>query len=354
MLQTRLPNWARASAPPTTDLLDAARLAEVTQYFDRTVPSLLAGGDVMLGDRALGPMRVHGSQYPFEHVRPLLEASDTVLVNHEGPFGTRELQNVRRFSYRVDPAMAHVMAEAGITVVTLANNHLLDCGPEGVLESLEAVESAGIASVGAGRNLEDARKPGIIQTGGLRIGFLGYYWNKRCSATESTPGAPPGTLEQIEEDVSALRKSVDRVVVTLHWGVPYDRHPLPDDREKAHVAIDCGADAVVGHHPHVIQPVEVYKGRPIIYSLGNFVFGSGHSQAGGMLARFEFHETGTTTRLFPLYVRNRDPRINYRPMVMGGHSATRVLSHARDESWLDDGGASFDIADGVGILVTEY
>jgi hypothetical protein len=133
---------------------------------------------------------------------------------------------------------------------------------------------------------------------------------------------PPAALAA---DIAALRARVDRVVVTFHWGVPYERQPSAADRAKARFAIDCGADLVIGHHAHVVQPVEIYGGRPIFYSVGNFVFGTGNSRAEGLLiaVRFTVHET--TVEVYPLYVKNRDARVNYQPKVLAGRGAARVL-----------------------------
>src|SRR5262249_32941717 len=154
----------------------------------------------------------------------------------------------------------------------LANNHLLDCGRAGVLETLESLSAAGITVVGAGVNRTAAHVPAILRAGAMTVGILGYYWNRRTSATRKHPGSALDPPEALESDSSALRESVDRVVVTFHWGIPYQREPLAADRDKARLAVECGADVVIGHHPHVVQPFEVYQGCPIFYSVGNFAF----------------------------------------------------------------------------------
>ena len=140
------------------------------------------------------------------------------------------------------------------------------------------------------------------------------------------------TPERIERDIKALRARADRVVVSFHWGVPYDKHPSNNDREKARWAIDCGADVVVGHHPHVLQPIELYRGCPIYYSVGNFAFGSGNSKAEGMLVALRFEASSTISSIYPLYVKNRDPRVNYQVKVMRGTSARRTLERLAELS----------------------
>jgi poly-gamma-glutamate capsule biosynthesis protein CapA/YwtB (metallophosphatase superfamily) len=133
-------------------------------------------------------------------------------------------------------------------------------------------------------------------------------------------------------DIGALRSRVDRVVVAFHWGIPYRRDPLPEDRDKARFAVECGADAVIGHHPHVIQPFEVHRGRPIFYSVGNFALGTGNSEAEGLLVGFRFEDDETVVQVHPLYVKNRDPRVHYQSKMLRGRSAARVLQRLKEAS----------------------
>jgi hypothetical protein len=160
----------------------------------------------------------------------------------------------------------------------------------------------------------------------MRIGLLGYYWNRRTAATADRPGSAMDPPEALEADIRGLREHADRIVVTFHWGVPYEREPSLEDRAKARFAVDCGADAVAGHHSHIVQPFEIYRGCPIFYSVGNFAFGSGNSRAEGLLVALRFEDTRTVVNVYPLYVKNRDPRVNYQPKVLAGRAAERVLS----------------------------
>jgi hypothetical protein len=135
--------------------------------------------------------------------------------------------------------------------------------------------------------------------------------------------------------MSALQNEVDRIVVTFHWGVPYLREPSAADRTKARFAIDCGADVVIAHHPHIIQPFEVYRGCPIFFSIGNFVFGSGNSQGEGLIVGLRFEEDCTTVEVYPLYVKNRDPRVNYQPKILREKGGARILSKLAELSAVD-------------------
>ena len=286
----------------------------------------------MLGERTRKVIREEGADYPFAGVVPLLRRSELVFGNQEGPFAGEAEKTDRNFSYRVNPKLATALARANVNVVTLANNHLTDCGRTGVLETLAALAAAGVAAVGAAENERTAHRPIIRQAGRWRVGLLGYYWNRRTAATSELPGSAMDTPDDLRADIGALRSQVDRVVVEFHWGIPYERQPLPEDREKARLAVDCGADVVVGHHPHVIQPMEVYRGRPIFYSVGNFAFGSGNSQAEGLMVGFRFEEEETEVQVYPIYVKNRDPRVNYQPKVLRGSAGRKTLQRLAEMS----------------------
>ena len=332
-------NWQDSSArallkhvppeeiPAAEDLHSAESLQQYLDALHEPPYSVIVAGDIMLGGRAKRSVIEHGPDYPFAAVLPLLRRSPIVVGNLEGPFAEKARKLRRNFSYRVDPALASALARAGINVLTLANNHLLDCGRSGVLETLEILAREGLAPLGAGVNEEEAHRPVIRQAGRLRIGLLGYYWNRRTAATADKPGSAMDPDESLEADIRALQERADRIVVVFHWGVPYLRDPSAEDRAKARLAIDLGADAVVGHHPHVIQPFEVYHGRPIFFSVGNFAFGSGNSLAEGMLVGIRFEEASTIVSAYPLYVKNRDPRVNYQPKVLKGERAKQILRY---------------------------
>ncbi len=311
--------------PASEDLYPAADLEESLATSGGPPLSLLAGGDTMLGERAQGVLARHGADYPFQAVLPLLRRASIVLVNLEGPLACRAAREARNFSYKVDPGLAGSLRRAGVTAVTLANNHIMDCGRAGVLETLDTMAAAGIGSVGGGANERAAHQPLVMQAGRFTVGLLGYYWNHRCAATPDLPGAALSTPEALEADIRSLADRADRVVVMFHWGLPYTREPSPRARAKARLAVDCGADAVIGHHPHVIQPFEIYRGCPIFYSVGNFAFGSGNSRAEGLVIGLRFEETRTVANIYPLYVKNRDPRVNYQPKVLRGVGAEKIL-----------------------------
>lgn len=324
-MESLLRHLSPEEIPASEDLLSAdALVADLSADSDATY-SLIAVGDCMLGGRTRKMLSKHGPDYPFQAVFPLLQRAPIVAGNLEGVFAQEAAKEDRHYSYRVRPALARSFLASNINVLSLANNHLLDCGRAGVLEALKTLKDAGIASLGAGEDAKAAHCPIIMAAGGLRIGLLAYYWNRRCAATQTLPGSAMDTKTRLSDDIRELRQRVDRVVVFFHWGIPYERQPSDEDRAKARFSIDCGADAVVGHHPHVIQPLELYRGCPIFYSVGNFTFGSGNSRGEGLLLGFKFEDRRTVVDVYPLHVKNRDPRVAYQPKVLQGNAAEHTL-----------------------------
>jgi hypothetical protein len=347
-MQTLLRFVPSKEVPVSEDLFSADLLENHLAALGEPPLSLIVVGDIMLGGRARHRIKEHGRDYPFGAVLPILQRAPIVLGNLEGPLAQKAQKLDRNFSYRVKPKAASSLLRAGINVVTLANNHLVDCGREGVLETLEALAVAGVTPLGAAANEQAAHAPVIREAGGLRIGLLGYYWNRRCAATAKLPGSAMGVFEELETDIRKLRSQVDRVVVTFHWGRPYKPEPSPRARAKALFAIDCGAHAVVGHHPHIVQELEIYRRCPIFYSIGNFAFGSGNSQAEGLMIGFRFEDARTVVNVYPLYVKNRDPRVNYQPKVLRGDAAERMLRRLIQIS--PRGGTFLEVARGTGKL----
>ncbi len=313
--------------PDSGDLLSASKLRQHLTSLKDPPLSLLIVGDIMLAGRTRRLLKENGLEYPFEATLPILEQARIVVGNLEGPL-TREPRRptLRNYAYRVKPKLAMTLKKAGFTAMALANNHLLDCGRKGVLDTLEALAATGIAPLGAGMNEKAAHSPVILIADGKRVGLLNYYWNTRTAARGNLPGSARDTPSELKADIQGVKEQCDRVVIIFHWGIPYHAEPLPEDKTKARSTIDYGADAVVGHHPHVIQPFEIYRGRPIFYSIGNFAFGSGNSLAEGLIIGFRFEDDRMLVGVYPLYVKNRDPRVAYQPKALGGRGAERELS----------------------------
>ena len=323
-IRTRFPE---AIIPADDDLLSPEDLEAHLRDRPEIQFDLAGVGDVMTGMRLRHRISRFGPNYVSAWVKPLLDRASVLVGNLEGPFAAQaELKDTtRNFSYKVDPRSAVVLRRAGFQAMTIANNHIMDCGRKGVRETLAALDEQGIAAIGGGLDESCAHMPAIFGTRGGRIGLLGYYWNRRTAARAKLPGSARDLPDLVERDIGRLRPHVDRVAVTVHWGVPYEREPLAEDRLKARHFIDCGADIVIGHHPHIIQPLEIYRGRPIFYSVGNFTFGSGNSRAESLLVAVRFADDGMQVYVYPVYVQNRDPRLNYQPKILRGAAASQTL-----------------------------
>lgn len=241
-----------------------------------------AVGDIMLG-RGVGRSIVeHGVGYPFEAAAALLDGSDVRVGNLELPLTERGRPERKDYTFRAPPSVTEGLTAAGFDVLTLANNHMLDYGTEGLLDTVAVLERAGIAHPGAGRDTDTAHQPAIVESHGLTLAFLSYVntpndgrsgWvAESMRAGSEAPGVAWGTAESIRRDVVSARDRADLVIVALHAGYEYSAAPNPVQRELARAAVDAGAALVLGAHPHVLQGIEIYNGVPIVYSLGNFIF----------------------------------------------------------------------------------
>ncbi len=214
--------------------------------------------------------------YPFKNI-PWFKDADISVVNLENPLTTAENARKKKYVFKAPPHFARILKLGGVDLVNIANNHIYDYGAEGLLQTLNALEKEDLKYVGAGRNIEEARKPAIFLVKGLKIGFLAYYGvnaHEECHpATVDSPGTALRQLRVIRSDVRKLRPQVDFLVVIFHWGFEKEHIPRQHQIDFAHRVIDYGTDLVVGHHPHVLQGIEKYGDGVIVYSLGDFIFG---------------------------------------------------------------------------------
>lgn len=237
--------------------------------------TLIATGDICLADSIAARCARSGRGWPFDPMRRALQGADIAVGNLECVLarGGRPIPN-KRFALRGDPSGALALREAGFDLVTLANNHSLDFGKPALVEMLGNLAHAAVPSCGAGRNRSEAHTLRILTVRGLRVGFLAYLgmFPPPLPLPAREPGVAMADIPPLQADIRAARPQVDILIVALHAGIERRRSPSPRQQSIAHAAIDAGADMVIGHHPHVVQPMERYRGRPIVYSLGNFVF----------------------------------------------------------------------------------
>jgi poly-gamma-glutamate synthesis protein (capsule biosynthesis protein) len=262
--------------------------------------SVALGGDVML-QRPLSATSGGSS------IAPVMQAADAAFVNLEVVLSERGEPAEKMIRLRAQPALGAELAKMGATVATVANNHAMDFGWQGLEDTIEAVERAGMRAVGAGADDSAAWRPAVVEAGGKRIGFLGISCTlpNGCAAADGRPGIAgirvvtslvmdpvtfdetPGMSPWVQTEaladeavraVRAARDQVDALVVGIHWGVPigwvagFQGDLATYQQPLGRALIDAGADVVAGHHAHVLHGIELYRGRPIFYSLGNLVF----------------------------------------------------------------------------------
>jgi hypothetical protein len=214
-------------------------------------------------------------------VRKYLSGADLTLANFENPVIRDSVYHPDATTFTGDLRLMPVLDQAGIDGVTLGNNHILDAGTTGLDETMGHLDAAGIAYAGAGMDLAQARKPMIFDVGGTKIGVLSYLGVPSYDwawATKTAPGTAPLLQNLMEEDIKRLRPKVDLVVVSPHWGVEYMATPEPEQVDFAHAAVDAGADIFIGGHAHWPKGIEMYKGKPIYYGVGNFLLDQSWSE----------------------------------------------------------------------------
>jgi poly-gamma-glutamate synthesis protein (capsule biosynthesis protein) len=207
-------------------------------------------------------------------MRRLLRGADLAIANFENPAPDAFRFHASGTVFSADPALIEGLRNAGIDWVSLANNHIRDAGATGIADTIRNLNRWGIAHGGAGANLAAARRARLLRAGGSRIAVLAYDAIARSyGAGPSTAGSAQLSRAVVRQDVrTARRAGADVVIVFPHWGTEYDATPFTAQQRLAHIAIDAGADLVIGNHAHWAGAMEVYKGRPIWYALGNFVF----------------------------------------------------------------------------------
>lgn len=279
---------------------------------------ITAVGDIMLAGSGDKTYRRHGYDYPFDATREILRQSDVVTGNLEAPVASKGVEFTgKRFRFKAAPLAAKALKNAGFTHLSLANNHILDFGEEGLQQTLAALDANTIVYSGAGLSLSSARKASIIGVKGVRIALLSYSltYPDEFYAGVDRPGTAPGYASIYTADIRKAKESADCIIVSFHWGGEGLDRPKPYQVAAAHRAVDAGADIVLGHHPHVLQGVEYYGKGVIFYSLGNFAFGSlSKTSARSMIARIIFDGGISEVEIIPLNVLNSEVRFQPKPL----------------------------------------
>jgi poly-gamma-glutamate synthesis protein (capsule biosynthesis protein) len=244
--------------------------------------TLAAVGDVLL-DRDVGKkIEQFGMDYPFQRVADVLSQADIAFGNLECPLSERGIKVVKPFVFQAKPERVKCLISAGLDIVSLANNHTMDCGRTGLVETMETLRQNHVRWCGAGRTRKEAEAATVIEAKGIKVAFVGFcdFVPEGAFLRDDKPTMAMASKESVRASVSAARQQADVVVASFHWGVEFRSRPTQRQTTLAHAAVNAGADVVLGHHPHVLQGFEVStqnrkpdtRNALIAYSLGNFVF----------------------------------------------------------------------------------
>lgn len=215
----------------------------------------------------------------FENV-DIFSLDDISFINLEGPVSDVGHNVGSKYSFRMDPSVISVLKNSGVDIVSFANNHVGDYSLPAFKDTLQRLIAGNLLFTGAGENYANVREPIVIEKNNIKTCFLGFSdvgpnWMK---AGENTPGILIANDPNFIEIIQSAKTKCDVLAVSFHWGEEYKKHNSRQE-SLAHLAIDSGADIIVGAHPHVAQDIEIYKGKPIMYSLGNFMFDQYFSEA---------------------------------------------------------------------------
>lgn len=257
--------------------------------------------------------------YLFRNVSSVFKSDDITIANLETTFtnstNIRDKKAGVQYSFKGDPELAKALVLASIEGVNVSNNHIYDFGNEGFNDTLNTLKANNIAYFGEGNQW-------IKEVKGIKFGFLGYQgWS-----------ADSSMLKKIKSDISSLKSKTDIVIVTFHWGTERMYTPNETQKKLAHYSVDCGADLIIGHHPHVIQGIEKYKDKFICYSLGNFCFGGNSNPPDKdtfiLQADFKFNGNKLNAvgiKAIPCSISSVASYNDYRPTPMNGNNKTRLL-----------------------------
>ncbi len=295
---------------------------------------LTAVGDINF--HSIDGLILKDSEYPWRASADILKKASILVGNLEVPLSNRgSVYTEKTWLLRADPRTVDSLVSAGFDVVTLANNHMMDYGPIAMQDTLAALDKVKIARTGAGMNLNEARQSAIVTApDGTKFAFLAYsltypeiFW-----ANSTRPGTPYGDPAFFIPDIKKAKTLADHVVVSFHWSAELQYYPAPYQKNYGRLAIDAGASVVLGHHPHVLQGIEIYKDGLIAYSLGNFVFGSYSKRVkDSIILEIDFAKDGLLqAKIYPVNVYNSE--VQFQPRLRKGADAQRVLNDMRTYS----------------------
>jgi len=268
----------------------------------------------------------YGPEYFLKNVKPIFEADDLTIANLEGTFTNSTSRVDKTYAFKGPAEFVNILTSSSVESVTVANNHSRDYGPQSLTDTKATLDAAGVIHFGYDET-------SVVDVNGIKVGLIGIY-----ELIDHT-----GRAQQVKDHIAKVKsEGADVVIVIFHWGIERDAAPNSHQTMLARLAIDEGADLVCGHHPHVLQGIEVYKGKNIVYSLGNFCFGgnSNPSDKDTMIFQqtFTFTKDGmkedNVTNVIPCSLSSEKSRNNYQPTPATGEEAARILKKIEDRSSL--------------------
>lgn len=262
--------------------------------------------------------------YFFENVKSVFEADDLTIVNFEGTLTDSTTREDKQFAFKADKSYAEILTDGFVEAANLANNHSKDYGEQSYNDTMDALDEAGITNFGYDR-------VAIKKVKGIKVGLVGTY----------VLADGLGVKDSMEKNIQDLKDEGAQVIIaSFHWGEEKAEYPNDVQVELAHAAIDAGADLVLGHHPHVLQGIEQYKGKNIVYSLGNFCFGGNMypSDMDTMIFQQTFTLKGgklqedNVTNIIPCSISSAEDYNNYQPTPAAGEKETEILNKITQRS----------------------
>lgn len=235
-----------------------------------------AVGDILLDRGVRKSIEQNNIYFPFEKVALYFKSNDINFFNLETPLAYKSdgVRINKRFSFRSEPEVIKGLKFSNLNVASVANNHTIDFGKSGFIKTIEYLKKDSIIPVGGGNNQDEAFTPAILNVKDQRTAIFGYleFLLEGTIFNQSQPYPAYGDIDRLCNEIKSIRPKVDNIIISFHWGQEGAITPTMKQTEYAHKVIDAGADLVIGHHPHVLQSIETYKSKLILYSLGNFIF----------------------------------------------------------------------------------
>jgi poly-gamma-glutamate capsule biosynthesis protein CapA/YwtB (metallophosphatase superfamily) len=290
IINVKFVRGTQKTLPAQTGTKESGTTAADTTAASQGTYTILFGGDVMLA-RGVGRAILYESFDPFVNVQAVLRDADLAVVNLECVVSDKGYPTYSKpYTFEANPTTLNTLKNAGIDVVSLANNHVGDYGGVAFEDMLERLKAAGLGYFGAGMNSTEAYQARLVSLNGITIALLAFsnIETPYFAASDSQSGLAWLEESRVTLAIQQARQQADVVIVMPHWGMEYTEQLHPEQERLARVMIDAGADLIVGSHPHYVQAVTEYNGKYIFYSLGNFVFDGPGPNAGwyqGILAQ---------------------------------------------------------------------